>query len=230
MGKYFLVMFFFLGVSIHGQIKGGIVKYGITVSENKESELEKLLLSLNGDFYSIASEIDFDLRFNRDKSMFKLEEKMYSNDRAAEICKVKAGYFGTILCVNDSLYRESSSKVIGDYILKQEVRKVWVLHTETKLIDGYLCYKATTEDVVVNTDKTWRHPITAWYCPKIPFPFGPLGYGGLPGLILELQTKDCVYGAKKIDLGTSDVAIKALKKYKVVTEIELNELIENKNR
>ncbi|RLD60552.1 MAG: GLPGLI family protein, partial [Bacteroidetes bacterium] len=57
----------------------------------------------------------------------------------------------------------------------------WKLTNETKIILGYTCYKATH-------NREGGNPVivTAWYCPEIPYQFGPKGYAGLPGLILEI--------------------------------------------
>ena len=52
----------------------------------------------------------------------------------------------------------------------------------------------------VNSKGKFVHPVIAWYCPEIPYKFGPAGYGGLPGMILELQEKNNVFGAIKIEL------------------------------
>jgi GLPGLI family protein len=42
--------------------------------------------------------------------------------------------------------------------------------------------------------------VTAWYAPDIPVRFGPIGYGGLPGLILELQNESATFYVTKINL------------------------------
>ncbi|UQD55252.1 GLPGLI family protein [Flavobacterium sp. K5-23] len=226
---YTLLLLFMVVVSSNAQLKGGVVNYSVTVTENKDSQLEKMMLSMNVNFYSVIKEFDFKLKFNKEKSLFVKEKKMYSDDKAAELGDVKINYSGRVLTKKDSIYREGSSIGIGDYIEKKGVVDNWILLNETKLIDNYLCYKATTENIVVHKEKTFRHPITAWYCPQIPFPYGPLNYGNLPGLILELQTKDAVYGAKTIQLNVNDTVIEELKKYRVIEEEELNDLIEKKN-
>jgi GLPGLI family protein len=228
MKKYILVGFLILCSTINAQIKSGVVNYGVTISENKESKVEKMMLSMNTNYYSIAKEFQFKLKFIKEKAFFAAEEKMYSDENAARLCEIKIGFLGNSLVKNDSLYTEGSSRGIGNFLEKKVLSKNWVLLNETKLIDNYLCYKATTENIVANSVKTFRHPITAWYCPQIPFPYGPLGYGGLPGLILELQTKDGVYGAKKIQLNSTDIPIDELKKYKVIDAAELDKLIEKK--
>jgi GLPGLI family protein len=53
----------------------------------------------------------------------------------------------------------------------------WFISEEKKMIDSFLCYKATTHFKGRN--------YTAWFCPAIPIPNGPWKLGGLPGLIVE---------------------------------------------
>ena len=50
---------------------------------------------------------------------------------------------------------------------------------ETESIMGYDCRKATTDFA----GRTY----TAWFTPKIPLPFEPYKFGGLPGLILKIE-------------------------------------------
>lgn len=62
----------------------------------------------------------------------------------------------------------------------------WKILSEIRDIQGYICMSAETADTV----KGQR--ILAWFTTELPLPFGPEGYGGLPGMILEL---DIQYGA-----------------------------------
>lgn len=69
---------------------------------------------------------------------------------------------------------------------------------EEKKIGKYTCYKATTINVVKNTQGTFETEVVAWYTPQLPFNFGPKNYGGLPGLIIELEEKNQILYAAKI--------------------------------
>lgn len=229
MKKHFLISLLIISFSNFAQVNGGIVTYGVTVIEDKDSQIDKLMLSMNANYYSIIKEFEFILKFNSEKAHFQMTEKMYSDNTAADMGMVKIRFSGNSLIANDSIFSEYSSRNLGDFIVKEALNKNWTLTNESKLIGVYKCFKATTEDVVVTKEKTFRHPITAWYCPEIPFPYGPLSYGGLPGLILELQTKNGVYGVKKIDLKQTPIEIETLKKYKLIHKVELDKLIEIKN-
>jgi GLPGLI family protein len=56
----------------------------------------------------------------------------------------------------------------------------WILSRDTQLINGVICYKANLDDN--------QYKVTAWYSPIIPISTGPLFYGGLPGLILKVES------------------------------------------
>ena len=57
--------------------------------------------------------------------------------------------------------------------------------------------------------------ITTWFAPKINRSFGPGGYGGLPGLILELDRGKKTYTAssiKEVDLTKEDLDVPTTEK------------------
>lgn len=72
---------------------------------------------------------------------------------------------------------------------------VWHIGTETKTIGKYTAIRATT------SRKKARHTeeIEVWFTPELPYSFGPLGYNGLPGLILEMKRFEVTYKFKKIE-------------------------------
>jgi GLPGLI family protein len=72
----------------------------------------------------------------------------------------------------------------------------------------------------------FKRNVVAWYCPKIPVSFGPKGYGDLPGLILELEEKNITFGAKKITLNPTNIIIEKPSKYKIVSEIEYEKMVD----
>lgn len=91
------------------------------------------------------------------------------------------------------IYRNFRSNKLQDrmgllgknYIIKDEIpKRKWKIHNEIKEVAGYVCMKAETYDSI----KAQR--IVAWFTDKILVPTGPAEYGGLPGLILEIDIND----------------------------------------
>lgn len=66
----------------------------------------------------------------------------------------------------------------------------WQITNETKEINGYLCYKALgvrkIDDIRGKSDRV----VEAWFCPAVPYRYGPQMYFGLPGLIFEAFTQN----------------------------------------
>lgn len=71
------------------------------------------------------------------------------------------------------------------YIIEDSLRTAqWKLdESEIKNIKGYSCKKATTKSVQ-------GMDVVAWYTDQITCPSGPETFGGLPGMILELNIND----------------------------------------
>ena len=106
----------------------------------------------------------------------------------------------------------------------------WQITSESKMINGYKCYKAIThkESFSKSRNKTIVTNPIAWFSPEIPLNVGPFGLIGLPGLILEATLNGKIYYyATKIDLHYSDKAALKLEKPskgKYVTEKELEKI------
>lgn len=78
----------------------------------------------------------------------------------------------------------------------------WTITKETKMIDGYKCYKATSTikeyDPIRKRENVFSPEV--WFTPEIPYPFGPKGLDGLPGLVLEATFNGkTIFYADKID-------------------------------
>lgn len=230
--KKLILLFFclFFNVSF-SQIKNGSAVYSVTPVET-ESNLDKMSIGIAPGLMDRVKELDFNLIFDSYTAYFDINKK-YKYDKSNEtvFAKLKIEFSGEIWQTKDSVFSDVNLGFLGNnIILKKETKKNWILHNETKKIDRFVCYKATTEIVRVAPQKTFRFPITAWYCPEINVPFGPAGFGNLPGLILELQTKDAVFGVKTILINPEDkIEVPKLKKGNLTSEKELDEIITRYN-
>ncbi len=99
-----------------------------------------------------------------------------------------------------SRYKNISSKLLLSqsepmgmtrYLIIDTIPKIkWVLYEEEKSVLSYTCKKATC---------TYNNvAYFAWYTKEIPLPFGPGLFGGLPGLILELESTKSIIAATTI--------------------------------
>ena len=103
------------------------------------------------------------------------------------------------------------------YIIKEKTKGTgeWKISSAYKMIDGFKVFKATTTEVTENSKGKFKYEVVAWFAPEIPFfGYGPVGYGGLPGLILELQINrsylPMTYKLKSIKFSNKALEIKYL--------------------
>ncbi len=90
-----------------------------------------------------------------------------------------------------------------NYLISSKLSdQVWTLTTEKRKIKGYTCYKAVQTVHKQKIKGMLSSQIIAWYTPEIAVPFGILGYGGLPGLILGLDNEGYRFYATQIQLKT----------------------------
>jgi GLPGLI family protein len=207
------------------------VSYGVNIHLDKNKEIykihEKFSPGLVASAETIASEIDFSLFLNDSTSIFFLEKKLYSDNRAASFALIETGYFGRVKQQHNNYITEELQESFGQFLVSRTYQD-WELHDDTKMIGNYLCFKATTfYTIATPKGKVFKHSLTAWYTPQLPYKFGPAGYGNLPGLIIELQGDRFTYGVKKIEFYDDESKkneMPKLKKKKLITEEEFEGL------
>jgi GLPGLI family protein len=154
---------------------------------------------------------------------------MFSDNNAAKMSLSTAQYFGRIKQQSNNFITEELEEDFGKFLVSRPYQK-WELHDEIKTIADFTCFKATTFYTVTNSEgKIFKRDFTAWYTPQLPYKFGPVGYGNLPGLIMELQDKNATYGVTKIEFFEEGVQRKEnempqLKRKKMITEEEFERL------
>jgi Protein of unknown function (Porph_ging). len=101
----------------------------------------------------------------------------------------------------------------------------WKLTQESKTINKYMCYKATTERIIETNKGAKKQEITAWFTSSIPVNFAPKDFAGLPGLILKLEIGKLHFTATNIELSFKEtIKIIKPKKGKKVTLKEFDNI------
>ena len=194
---------------------------------------------------------------------FTKSESMYKEEQELDAPKGPSANGGPMLVVmngngsSDILYKNILEKRMANktdlmgkiFLIKDNlVSYDWELTGETKNIGDYTCYKAAYEieedDIIIDmidgevkeVKETIKRTIVAWYTPDVPVSNGPSNYGGLPGLILEVNDGDETIMCSEIVLNPKEVKeIKEPIKGKIVTrkkfaEISLEKTKEMMNR
>jgi GLPGLI family protein len=207
--KLLTVIFFLITIlcfSQQGEITFESVYFNVPNVEKDKDFMMKISREINDMKYS--------LRFKENESFFEYLHHVPHDEFMAKLATV-------IVVANNNWYQDAKTKnafynrKIKDstYIVVFENRmKGWTLHNETKEIDGYTCYKASKQYIQYYTEK--EYTIEAWYTPEIPVPYGPIGFGGLPGLILQLQYSHVIYIAKGLTLNPKN----GIKKYSLLKQ------------
>ena len=171
----------------------------------------------------ILEHIEFELIFNDTVSSFKRIKTLDSPinksiDLAANIGEGRGIYYTNL---NSKIIIQQANAFGSLFLIKSNLTDLnWKITKESKLINGKKCYKA----VLIYNDKS-KIETYAWFCPEIPFNFGPVGFGNLPGLILELSL-DTGYKfyAIKINKTTNSKNIQPPNKGKIVSKEQLTQI------
>ena len=159
------------------------------------------------DAQKYETNVELKLLFNKERAFFEMSEnnKNSVNKMAFALCSCdKPIYMNT---VNKTVkYYSKGSRPMGipedKYLLVNDLFLDWELHDEEKDINGFTTYKATRIRTDVQGNKIL---ITAWYAPEFPYPYGPLNYGGLPGLIVQVQEGNKMFVLSKIEFDKNTV-------------------------
>jgi len=196
--------------------------------KKKNKSISNVLGYINQTLNNYNNEFEFKLTFNQNESIYKMVNKLEKDDDKSYQIAVALSRGRDINYINlktkEILVKERAYGKL--FIVKSDLNHIkWKLHNETKKIDKYTCYKATTVKIVKNSKGTFRKTVIAWYAPKIPLNYGPKGYGNLPGLILELQEGKFKYHVTKLTLNPKKkITIQKPTKGKFVTLQEFDSL------
>ena len=219
--KYFFFCIVTLFTTIVFSQKSGTITYNFKILEDEKFIKNEVI----GKFFLQAIEgakhLKFELTFNDSISEFKLIKNLALDGENLEMAILDSRAKKEIYIFKNNIYHNNSNGLFkeNEFLIIDPLNQNWVYTNETKIIDGYTCYKATNEYIVDN-GKIFKHPVIAWFCPQIPISIGPRGYGGLPGLILELQEWNSVFGVEKIEFSNNVKEIILPQEGKIISEQE----------
>ncbi len=203
------------------------------IKKSKNPRIKSFYEQMNKGIEKNIDEFEFTLTYSDKKSFFKLEDQMdIEADKSHKAAYIAIGGKDKYYLDTKTNQKLRQTVTFGKkFIIQSDINSInWKLHPETRLIQNFLCHKATTVKKVINSKGTFEKPVVAWYTKEIPIKHGPRGYGGLPGLILKLQEDKIIYYATKIDLNKKiRNGIKKPTKGKLVSKKEYDDFVLNSN-
>jgi GLPGLI family protein len=238
-----LVMMLLITVNSRAQNYNGEVTYAIvpnftakTIDKEKngkeldaETKKSREMISLMMNAAMEESDVAIVLRFNGRESIVQPIEALNNEATVIDFAAITAKSMGVIYTDYNTMSTLMVDDSFGDRLIVPDSlnRFRWELTNERKEIGGYQCLKATGVKFNYEDEGIEEVPITAWYTPEIPIPTGPAGYGGLPGLILELNIRNWKsIRAYEVKLKNKEVKINKPIKGKWLTRAEYEKLFE----
>ena len=176
---YVTLIFTLFSVIIQAQVTGGTIKYKHTVYfefENMPPDMPKssetftrLLFNSNEAIYEKDPDVKIETEANDNTPrMFRRMRERSSKTNYTNLEK--------------SISIEQLNLFGKDFLISDSIENIkWKVSAgEQKVIAGYTCMKASYKDSLSN--------VVVFFTPQIPKKFGPDKYGGLPGIILEMQS------------------------------------------
>lgn len=204
-----------LYITVDDEVMNADKKYGyiqMAIDVSRQLEYKLVFKGKEANFYQEKNNILDKMAINMANALSEVSKNIYLN-----------------LNTNSLLNELNADGVLvkeKEFVVKDSINKNWVITNESKLIGEYLCYKATTTKKINKTDSEVVENVTAWFCPALPYSFGPSKYAGLPGLILEIKEKNIAFVIKNIQLqNIEDVLITIPTAKKEITQEEYNKII-----
>ncbi len=152
-------------------------------------------------YYDNQSEAGGGRGFSHSKDEFYIQRN-FSEDRTSDVIK----FLGRLYLIEDSIQYPS-----------------WKILNDMREIAGYICMNAYWEDTVK------MQKVVAWFALSLPVSAGPERFGGLPGLILEVNINDgaLVISAEEIKLMPVDGKLEkpSFRRLRTIDEASYRELV-----
>ena len=191
--------------------KTNVAHYSIKyLFETDNADLSSRLNSFLNEAKKYEDNVELILLFNKERAVFEMVENTLNslNKQAFTLCGCDKPIFTNAAhkTIKFNNKGSGSTGILEDkYLLVEDLFTDWELQDEQKEINGFTTYKAIKPITTVDGKK---ETIIAWYAPELPYPYGPSVYGGLPGLIVQLQEKEKMFVLSKLEFD-KDVPIPA---------------------
>jgi len=205
MWKSCLLLLIFTLNSFSQSNNSGIAIYKVKPSSKLVEGLSKQnrIYAEIKDAVNHLDQLQYNLYFDSEIAYYDIEEQLANEQNPAVQNAAKLARNTPFYTLQPSGEIFNKIEFMGDhYLIAHKCSDYdWEIHEETKIIQGYTCLKATS-GIEGRNEETIE--VVAYFCPQIPFNYGPKGYCGLPGMILHLENNLVVYEMTDIQFKAID--------------------------
>lgn len=167
------------------------------------------------------TDLEYKLKFNNGEANFNIIKSMeVESNNEFDMTKAIGGGNGLFYYNSNTKLKLKQLEISDErFLITNYLDSLkWTITKDTMTIGGFLCYKAVAQKVTKRKTNTTRKVI-AWFSMGLPISYGPIGYNGLPGLILDLSIENKVrFYAKIITLSKKEDIIQPEKGKKMTEE------------
>lgn len=227
MRKLFFLFIILLNLSVYSQKNNELeIIYGklstVNLDSINKSNIPNQTKEIITKMLKSIDKVEYRLIINNEKAKFEYLDYLKDEHFDKKAINLGGG--------NTTFYDFNENKIFrSDYLNKGKLvflnkdSLIWNIQNETKLINGYTCYKAIgfTKKYKLRTSKKISHEYEAWFCPEFATICGPGKFYGLPGLIFEANEKNgkIKFYLKKIKINDTNTPIE-IPNTEILTEEE----------
>ena len=195
-------------LSYFSMAQSGMVTYTIEFLPNVENELSK----------KMENELDlmeFTLSYDKTLPYFNIEKSIPIAQIYYNVARSALNVDGSYFQLDKKVFKNveiAGKNYLTDYSF---YLNGWDITGETAKINEFTCYKAIYKRENKKLNKI--EIITAWFTVDIPASYGLVGFGGLPGLILQLEFKNSIFTVNNIVLNPKRIKIPQLPNHKIIS-------------
>jgi len=223
----FLVFPFFINAQNEGMIKyEEVIQLNIELPEGMDEKMKA--------HFPSEQKMEQMLYFTENETMYKSYDASEEDETVHEAGGEDSGVQikMVIAGADNQYYRNLKSEEevqLEDFMGKKFLIKgkydapKWKMTGKQKQVGKYICQQAVSGDGENKTE--------AWFTPQIPVSIGPSGYGGLPGAILEVVTRNGDFTISAVDIKFEGVPANIIvvpTKGKKVTQEEFEKIRDEK--
>ena len=216
--KWTIVLMLFFQCLI-AQTNSATVTYKISLNKdsihNVSNKFVKEMIAQSDSVYA-------KLTFNSEASLYNLDFDISNMYGLPNFTRIFGGSDNLIYYNQKSKEFLSETLVLDHPVIISKAPIAWeISNEEPKLINGYLCKKAIQKIAKGNDTESAKSPeFIAWFCPEIPFSFGPERFHGLPGLVLECRSNIVKFQVEKITWHKEELKIDKPNSGEIISEEE----------